>query len=81
MSKVSQTKFCQIGIAKSKVIHVQIPLPKFEKRQSWKKFSGLQNGEIRGLKIGAGFRDYKSGQGRLQIGAALGISNRAITGR
>ena len=26
--KVSQTKFYQIGITKSKVIHVQIPLPK-----------------------------------------------------
>ena len=23
---------------------------------------GLQNGAIRGLQIGAGFRDYKSGQ-------------------
>ena len=48
-----------------------------------KKFSGLQNGAIRGLKIGAGFRDYKSGQKGLQIGTALGISNRGkkITNR
>ena len=29
-----------------------------------------------GLQNGAGFRDYKSGQEGLQIGAALGISNR-----
>ena len=31
---------------------------------------------MRGLQIEAGFRDYKSGQEGLQIGAALGISNR-----
>ena len=41
-----------------------------------KKLSGLQNGAIRELQIGAGFRDCKSGQEGLQIGAALGISNR-----
>ena len=33
-------------------------------------FKGLQNGAIRRLQIGAGFRDYKSGQNGLQIGAA-----------
>ena len=59
-----------------KVIHVQIPVPKWEKTKKWEKFSGLQNGAMRGLQIGAGFRDYKSGQEGLQIGAALGISNR-----
>ena len=31
---------------------------------------------MRGLQIGADFRDHKSGQKGLQIGAALGISNR-----
>ena len=31
---------------------------------------------MRVLQIGAGFRDYKSRQDGLQIGAALGISNR-----
>ena len=41
-----------------------------KKRKSGKIFSGLQNGTIRGLQIGAGFRDYKSGQEGLQIGAA-----------
>ena len=30
-----------------------------KKRKSGKKFSGLQNGAIRGLQIGAGFRDCK----------------------
>ena len=42
-----------------------------KKRKSGKTFSGLQNGALRGLQIGAGFRDFrdfKSGQG-LQIGA------------
>ena len=37
--------------------------------------SELQNGAIRELQIGADFRDYKSGQEVLQIGAALAISN------
>ena len=31
---------------------------------------------MRGLQIGAGFRDYKSGKEGLQIAVALGISNR-----
>ena len=30
---------------------------------------------MRGLQIGAGFRDYKPGQEELKIGAVLGISN------
>ena len=38
-----------------------------KKRKSGKQFSGLQNGAIRGLKIGA--------RGILQIEATLGISN------
>ena len=52
-------------------------MPKLEKRKSWKKFFWLlnQNGVIRGLQIGRGFRGYKSGQETLQIGSALGISN------
>ena len=37
--------------------------------------SELQNGAIRELQIGADFRDYKSEQEVLQIGAALAISN------
>ena len=40
-----------------------------------KKISGLQNGAIKELQIGAGFRYYKLGQEILQIGATLGISN------
>ena len=48
-----------------------------------KKFYGLQNGAIRELQIGSGFIDFKLGQEGLQIGAALGISNRGknITNR
>ena len=44
---------------------------------------GLHNGAIRGLYIGAGFRDYRSRQEGVQIGAALEISNRGkkITNR
>ena len=36
----------------------------------------LHNGAIRGLQIGVRFRDYKSGQEGLQIGATIEISNR-----
>ena len=39
-------------------------------KQNNRKQQGLQNGTIRGLQIGAGFRDYKSGQEGLQIGTA-----------
>ena len=41
-----------------------------------KTFSGLQNGAVSGLQIGAHFRDYKSEKEGLQIGVALVISNR-----
>ena len=54
-----------------------------KKRKSGNIFSGLQNRAIRGLQIGACFRDYQSGQEGLQIEAGLGISNRGkkITNR
>ena len=71
-------------ITKSKVTDVQIPVTKWEKKKKWgKRISGLQNGAIRKLQIGAGFRDYKSEQEGLQIEAALGISNwgKKITNR
>ena len=47
-----------------------------EKRKSGKTFPGLQDGAIRGLQTGPGFKDYKSGQEGLQIGRTLRISNR-----
>ena len=47
-----------------------------KKRKYGKIFSALQNGAIRGLQIGGALRGYKSGQERLEIGAALGILNR-----
>ena len=80
---MSQTKFHHIRITKSKVINVQIPVPKWEKTKKWGKFSGLQNGAMRRLQTGVGFRDYKSGKEGLQIGATLGISNwgKEITNR
>ena len=74
--KASETKFRQIRITKSKVIHVQIPVSKREKAKKCEKKFGLHNGAIRGLHIGAGFRDYRSRQEGVQIGAALEISNR-----
>ena len=47
------------------------------KSEKVKKNSRLQNGTIRGVQIGAGFRDCKSGEEGLKTGAALGISNRS----
>ena len=47
-----------------------------KKRKNWEKFSGLQNRPMRALQIGAGVRDCKSRLDGLQIGTALGISNR-----
>ena len=46
-------------------------------------FRDYQNGVVRGLQIGAGFRDHKSGQKGLQIDGVEGISNRGkkITNR
>ena len=54
-----------------------------KKQKNGKNFFGLQNGAIRGLQIGAGFRDYKLGKVGLQKAAASGISNRGkkITNR
>ena len=60
-----------IQITKSEVIHVQIPVLKWEKTKKW--VSGTQNGAIRVLVIGTGFMDYISGQEGVKIGAALGI--------
>ena len=42
-----------------------------------KKFSGLQNGAIKGLQIVAGFRDSKSGQEGLHTRAALLVSKQS----
>ena len=81
--KASENKFRQIRIMKSKVIYVQIPVSKWEKTKKWEKKFGLHNGAIRGLHIGVGFRDYRSRQEGVQIGAALEISSRGkkITNR
>ena len=75
---MSQTNFQIIWITKSKVILVQIPVPKWKKGKKWENFFGLQNRAIRGLQIGAGFWYHKSGLEGLQIETALEISNRAI---
>ena len=66
----------KINKVSNQAFHVQIPVPKWSKMKKWENVSRLQNGAIRGLQIGAGFRDYNSGQEALQIGAVLGISNR-----
>ena len=43
-----------------------------------KNFSELQNGVIRGLKIGAGFRDFKSGQKDFKSGQGLQIGKEKV---
>ena len=64
--QASQTKFHQIRITKSKVVHVQIPLPKWEKRKldflgggggSYKS-GDYKSGPVLGT-INWGKRDYK----------------------
>ena len=44
MSKVSQTKFYQIPIIKSKVIHAKIFVPKWKKTKSGKTFLAYKKG-------------------------------------
>ena len=73
ISKTSQTKFHQIRITKSKVIHIQVPVTKWKKTKKWEKISGLRNGAIRELQIWADFRDSKSGLVGLQIGQLKGF--------
>ena len=45
----------------------------YQNGKKWEKFSGLQNGAIRGLQIGKGFRDYKSGQKKYKLGQGFQI--------
>ena len=68
--------FIKFGSRKQKLFIFKSSYQNGKKQKSRKRFSGLQNVAVRGIQIGAGFRDYKSGQEGLQIGAALGISNR-----
>ena len=65
IQKASQTKFHRI--TKSKVIHVQFTFSKWE---TTKKRGKIFLVTKRGNNIGADFRDYKSEQEGLQIGAA-----------
>ena len=65
--KVSQTKFHHIRIVKSKVIHVQIPVPKWEKTKKWEKILWVTKRGNKGI-TNRGKSDFKSGQG-LPIGA------------
>ena len=67
---IYQTKFHHIRITKSKVIHVQIPVPKWGKNEkSGRKFSGLQNGVIRRLQIGTGSREQIGARGVANTGS------------
>ena len=72
---MSQSKFHQIRITKSMFSMFKFQYKNEKKQKKGKNVSGLQNGTIRGLQIGAVFRNYKSGTEEMQVGAALGISN------
>ena len=84
MSSVAEVRFIKTKVffryhtkgVSNQVSSYSDHIPKWEKTKKWEKMSGLQNGAIRGLKIGADFTDYKFGQERLQIKAAFWISNR-----
>ena len=78
IQKASQTKFYKIRISKSKSYSCSNSSTKMGKNKNTrKKSTGLQNGEVSELKAGAGFKDYKSGQKVLQI--RKGITNRCRT--
>ena len=47
--KVCQTKFHQIWISKSKVLHLQIPVPKWEKTKKWEKLFWLTKRDNKGI--------------------------------
>ena len=66
---MSQAKFIITRITKSKVIHVQIPLPKWAKKKNYKSGQGFQIGAKR-FQIWAeitnrGKGDFKMGQGKI----------------
>ena len=71
-----KNEFHQIRITKSKVIHIQIPVPKWEKRKKWEKIfwviRGLQT-EARGITNRDSFRDFKSGQKDYKSGQGFQI--------
>ena len=47
--KVCQTKFHQIWISKSEVLHLQIPVPKWEKTKKWEKLFWLTKRDNKGI--------------------------------
>ena len=47
--KVCQTKFHQIWISKSKVLHLQIPVPKWEKTKKWEKLFWVTKRDNKGI--------------------------------
>ena len=81
-------QFHQSRITKSKVIHVHIAVPKWEKRKSEKNFlryktrqKGLQIGAAisnRGKEISDWGRYHKSGQGGFQIEAGITYRCRTV---
>ena len=71
IQKTSQTKFYKIWISKSKVTHVQIPVPIWEKTKIREKNFWVTKRASKGIISRAGFEDYKSGQEGLQIRARI----------
>ena len=65
--KVFQTKFHHIRITKSKVIHVQIPVPKWEKRKSGKTFWITKRDNER-ITNRNNFRDFNTRQKDYRLG-------------
>ena len=59
--KLFQTKFHQIWISKSKVLHLQIPVPKWEKTKKWEKLFWVTKRDNKGI---------------TDLGRSLGIANR-----
>ena len=74
--KASETKFHQVWITKLRVIHVQIPVPKWEKTKKWEKNFWITKRCNKGITNKESFRDFKMGQKDYKSGQGFEIGQR-----
>ena len=54
---IIKPSFSKFGSRNQKLFMFKFQFQNGKKRKSWIKFSGLQNGDIRGIQMGTGFED------------------------
>ena len=64
---------------KSKVIHVQIPVPKREKMKKWEKIFWVTKQDNKGITNQGSFRDFKLGKKRLEIRTEISNQGKEIS--